>query len=46
MSYNPFSAALDAHTNTLDAIADATESANRLPEQSETTRNIDVGMTP
>ena len=46
MSYNPFSAALDAHTNTLDAIADATESAKRLPEQSETIRNIDVGMTP
>ena len=46
MSYNPFSAALDAHTNTLDAIADATENAKKLPEQSETIRNIDVGMTP
>jgi polyhydroxyalkanoate synthase len=46
MSYNPFSAALDAHTNTLDAIADATENAKRLPEQAETINNIDVGMTP
>ncbi|MXR51633.1 class III poly(R)-hydroxyalkanoic acid synthase subunit PhaC [Halovenus sp. WSH3] len=46
MSYNPFSAALDAHTNTLDAIADATENAARLPEQAETINNIDVGMTP
>ncbi|WP_436902071.1 class III poly(R)-hydroxyalkanoic acid synthase subunit PhaC [Halovenus halobia] len=46
MSYNPFSAALDAHTNTLDAIADATKNAKKLPEQAETIQNIDVGMTP
>jgi polyhydroxyalkanoate synthase len=46
MSYNPFSAALDAHTNTLDAIADATENAARLPDRTEEINNIDVGMTP
>ena len=46
MSYNPFSAAFDAHTNTLEAITDATENAARLPDRAEEINNIDVGMTP
>jgi polyhydroxyalkanoate synthase len=46
MAFNPFSAALDAHTNTLDAVVDATERAQIAPERAEEIENIDVGMTP
>ena len=46
MSYNPFSAALDAHTQTLDALADATERAALAPERMAEMEELEVGMTP
>jgi polyhydroxyalkanoate synthase len=46
MSYNPFSAALDAHTQTLDAIADATERATLAPKRVSEMEKLEVGMTP
>ena len=46
MAFNPFAAALDAHTETLEAVTDATEKAEMAPEKMATMETIDVGMTP
>jgi polyhydroxyalkanoate synthase len=46
MAFNPLAAALDAHTQTLEAVADASEKAAIAPETGATMETIDVGMTP
>jgi len=46
MSYNPFAAALDAHTETLDALADASRRAAIAPERAVEMETIEVGLTP
>ena len=46
MSYNPFAAALDAQSATMEAMADATEKASIAPERAVEMETIDVGQTP
>ena len=46
MSFNPLSAALDAQTATMEAMADATRKANIAPERAVEMETIEVGMTP
>jgi polyhydroxyalkanoate synthase len=46
MSYNPFAAALDAQSATMEAMADATEKASIAPERAVEMETIEVGQTP
>jgi len=44
--FDPFSATLDAGTDTLERMANATERASRLPERAVEMETIEVGLTP
>jgi polyhydroxyalkanoate synthase len=46
MSFNPFAAAFDAQTATMEAMADATEKATIAPERAVEMETIEVGQTP
>ena len=46
MSFNPFAAALDAQTATLEAMTDATTKAELAPERAVEMETIEVGPTP
>ncbi len=46
MSNNAFSAALDAQTAVLEAVADASERAAIAPERAKEMETIEVGLTP
>jgi polyhydroxyalkanoate synthase len=46
MPTNPLSAALDAQTETIEAIAEATERASVAPERAVEMETIQVGLTP
>ena len=46
MAFNPLAAALDAQTETMDAVADATRKASIAPERAVEIETIDVGQTP
>jgi polyhydroxyalkanoate synthase len=46
MPFNPLSAALDAQTDALNALGDATKKASIAPERAVEIETIDVGQTP
>ncbi|MFB6184652.1 MAG: class III poly(R)-hydroxyalkanoic acid synthase subunit PhaC [Haloarculaceae archaeon] len=46
MPTNPISAALDAQRKTYEALTEATETADVLPDRLETIQDVDVGQTP
>jgi len=46
MAFNPLSLALDVQTSTIEAMSDATKKATLAPDQMETMREIEVGLTP
>ncbi len=46
MAFNPFTAALDAGTETMETWAETTRRSSMLPERSAEMATIDVGQTP
>jgi len=46
MAFNPFTAALDAGSEVLESMADATRHNTRLPERAVEMETIEVGQTP
>ena len=46
MAFNPFAAAIDASTEGLEAMGEATRKASYLPERATQMATIDVGQTP
>jgi polyhydroxyalkanoate synthase len=46
MAFNPLAAALDAQSETMEAVADATRKASIAPERAVEIETIDVGQTP
>jgi polyhydroxyalkanoate synthase len=46
MAFNPFAAAIDASTETIETMADTTRRASYLPERSAEMATIEVGQTP
>jgi polyhydroxyalkanoate synthase len=46
MTFNPLSAALNAQTETMEAMAEATRKASIAPERAAEMESIEVGLTP
>jgi polyhydroxyalkanoate synthase len=46
MAFNPLSAVLDAQTDAMEAMSDATRKASITPDRAAELENIDVGQTP
>jgi len=46
MAFNPLSAVLDAQTDAMEAMSDATRKASIMPDRAAELENIDVGQTP